>query len=125
MVYCTVDDLKAAASESVIVRLTDETDSGTVNSVVAQWAIDSAGVEIDARVGSREVADGLLKRLNTDLAVCALYGRSEVKMPEQWVKRGDNALSILEGIAAGSIGFARVQVYSRDQVFTADEVKRF
>jgi phage gp36-like protein len=53
MTYCTIDDVKKMIDEIKLIRLTDDENTGAINSDRLQEAINSAAEEIDTYIGGR------------------------------------------------------------------------
>lgn len=105
--YATIDDLKKAVPESMVVRLSDDEALGGVGVDIVQEAIDSSGAEIDGYIGERVVLPPaapyplILVKLCVDIAVYNLYSRLMEDIPETRKDRYDAAIRFLERFAGG------------------------
>ena len=108
MAYCTLSDINKLLPQEVLIRLTDDDMSGSVDDDVVTESIDSASDEMDVYLGSRyelpitETVDILIK-LNVDIAIYNLYSRVKDSIPETRNERYKNAIRMLEKIADGKI----------------------
>ena len=138
MAYCTIDDLKKMLPEAVLIRLTDDSNTGAIVTARAQEAIDSAAEEIDVYLGSRialpitGTVPPVLGKSNVDLAIYNLFSRVKETVPETREKRYRNAIRLLEKVSEGKISlgiqpppdapadeeyFGRSRVDARDKDF--------
>lgn len=111
MAYCSQTDLETARTEQVIIDLTDDAKTGSVNVTNVNWAILQAGKEIDSYIFKRytvpvDVSGGIpaaLNRIAIKLATCYLYERrsAEFGFPENIQKMKDEAISELKEIRSG------------------------
>jgi len=107
--YCTVDDLKKAIPEAVLIRLTDDAGAGVVDEDKTSEAIASAAEEIDTYIGGRVklpiagTAPPILGKINTDIAIYNLYSRVKEEIPQTRADRYKNAVRLLEKMAKGEI----------------------
>jgi len=105
--YCTIDDLKKAIPESMLIRLSDDESEGDISKGTVQEAIDSAGAEIDGYIGDRlalpldEPYPAVLVKFCADIAVYNVYSRLREEMPDTRKERYDNAIRFLERFADG------------------------
>ncbi|MEW6265309.1 MAG: DUF1320 domain-containing protein [Thermodesulfobacteriota bacterium] len=144
MSYCTTDDLIKVLPEADLIRLTDDADSGTLDTAKAQEAIDRADQEINAYIGGQVklpisgTTPAILAKLSADLAVYNLYSRVMSEIPETWRERRKAAVRLLEQFAEGKItlgvqpaptapsSYPRgVQTETRDQIFTSTELDKY
>lgn len=109
MAYCTIDDVKKMIDEGKLIRLTDDEDTGSINSDRLQEAIDSAGEEIDTYIGGRIAlpitgdVPPILGKLNVDLAIYNVYSRVKESIPEVRAERYKAAIRFLEKLSEGKI----------------------
>lgn len=105
--YATLQDVLAQLEEAVLVRLTDDAGTGTVNEATITRALTDASEEIDGYVGSRNPVPlapvpAIIRKFCVDIAVFNLYARREA-VPEVRAERYKNALRFLERVAQGTI----------------------
>jgi len=111
MAYCTQSDIEKMLPEKQLIRLTDDENTGLINTVRLDEAIDSAAEEIDAYIGSRTklpvsgTAPPILGKFNTDIAIFNLYSRFSENIPETREDRYKNAIKTLEKISEGKLSF--------------------
>ena len=109
MAYCTIDDLKKALPETILIRLTDDISIGAVDKVKAEEALTSAAEEIDAYIGGKVklpiagTAPPILGKINIDIAIYNLYTRVKEEIPQTRTDRYKNAVRLLEKISKGEI----------------------
>jgi phage gp36-like protein len=114
--YCTLDDLRQALPEEILIQLTDDANLGAVDSDRTGEAIGTAGAEIDGWVSSRYVVPfaspcpALIRKCAIDLAIYNLYCRRVEKVPETREARYKDALRLLEKIASGAVNLGTTQV---------------
>lgn len=138
--YCSIDDLKDAIPEQNIEWLTDDEDSGSVNTARANAAITDASELIDGYLRGRYTlpmspTPAIVQRLCVDISIYYLYQRIfETDMPGAMNDRYKNAVKILEGLQQGKISFAtsqdddaappqiRVNKIADDRLFTMDKM---
>ncbi|PKN71196.1 MAG: DUF1320 domain-containing protein [Deltaproteobacteria bacterium HGW-Deltaproteobacteria-12] len=105
MSYCTLEDLKSAIPEDELVQLTDDVNTGDIDTYVVSRAIADADAEIDSYCGSRYTmpfspVPVIIRKLSVDMAVYNLFTRRSVlKIPEDRQKRYDNAIRFLKDVA--------------------------
>jgi len=146
MGYCTIADLKKAVPESVLVRLTDDESTGSINTDRANEAIDTAAQEINSYIGGRVAlpitgtVPGFLAKLNADMALYNLYARVKEEIPETRTERYKNAVRFLERFAKGEVSLGiqpppeapaeeeypgRARTSVRDKIFTETELDKY
>ena len=112
MAYCTIDDVKKMIDEVKLIRLTDDENTGTLNSDRLQESIDSAAEEIDTYIGGRialpinGIVPPILNKFNVDIGIYNVYSRAKENIPEVRDKRYNAAIRFLEKFSEGkrSIG---------------------
>lgn len=140
MSYATLDDLKKALNEAVLIDLTDDAGSGVIDTDVIDNSLEAADVEIDAYLGDRGYSlplapvPPIVAKLAVDLAVFNLYSRRQGP-PDHWQARYNNAIKMLTRIQAGDIGLGngdpkasesdQAEVVSEERIFTRDTLKNF
>ncbi len=112
MAYCTIDDLKAAMPESVLIQLTDDEKTGAVNTARITAAITAAESETDGYCEARytvpfTTAPTIIKKMAVDIALYNLFARKGASMEgtrgESVKTRYDNAIRFLTAVSKGTI----------------------
>lgn len=109
MGYCTIDDLKKALPETILIRLTDDAGAGSIDESKTTEAIDSAAEEIDVYLGGTVklpitgTVPPILAKINADIAVYNLYARVKENIPETRAQRYKNAIALLTRISKGEV----------------------
>lgn len=106
MSYATAADLNRRITQSELIRLTDETDSGQVNQATIDAALEAADTEIDSYLAARyslPLADPqpLLVGLAVDIAIWNLYAMDDSGVPENRKDRYQAAVKALERLSTG------------------------
>lgn len=105
--YASLDDLKRALTEDLLIQLTDDTGSGSIDTTVTDAALETADVEIDGYIGVRctlplSPVPAIIVKQAADIAVYNLYARRQGP-PDHWQKRYDNVIRFLGLVAKGDI----------------------
>jgi phage gp36-like protein len=143
MPYSTVDDIKKMLPEDLIVQLTDDEATGSINQPRMEEAIAQADAEIDSYCGERysvpfATVPDIVKKLSVDLAIYNLYSRLVRDMPEVRTERYRSSIRQLEAISKGNIslgvdpapqahsgGRAETNRPADENVFTREKLKGF
>ncbi len=114
--YCTLEDLKKALPERILLQLTDDENeeqfvisppNGAYSRVVS--AITDADSMIDGYVSGRytlpfPVVPQLIKQISVNLTICGLYERNhEAELPEAIISRRKAFIKTLESLQDGTI----------------------
>jgi len=141
--YSDLAALQQRLPEQTIIDLTDDADTGVVDSDVVDRAITDADTEIDSRLSTNsrytvpvDPVPALLVRLSLDLAIEILYGRRpDLDTPEAVIRAAKNARSLLSDIAAkkadlpgvaeatSSTSSAGASFTANDRLFTRDKMR--
>ena len=129
MSYATATDLNQRITQSELIRLTDETDSGLVNAATVSAALEAAGNEIDSYLAGRYTlplagAQPLLSGLAVDIAIWNLYSRDDSGVPENRKDRYQAAVATLGKLSTGkqTLGVAETTATASEAaVFTGPE----
>ncbi len=108
MPYSTVDDIKKMLPEDLIVQLTDDEATGSINQGRVDEAIEQADAEIDSYCAGRYAVPfgtvpDIVKKLSVDISIYNLYSRLVRDMPEVRAERYRSAIKQLEAISKGKI----------------------
>lgn len=139
MNYTSQVQLETRISKAELIRLTDEADTGSVDTAKIDAAIEAAGAEIDSYIGSRyalplATVPGVVGSMACDIAIYILYALDESgSIPESRQKRYDAVLTLLTEIESGSrsLGLASgtestgdaVVMSSDGRVFSRDKLR--
>ncbi len=107
--YCAQTDIEDLVTTRVLMQLTDDSRTDTVDTEKVAAAIQAASDEVDAYLRARyapvplpDPVPGLVKRLTRDLAVYELYSRRlEGGIPQAVKDRTDAARKLLGEIRDG------------------------
>jgi len=139
MAYCTETDIKRQIDWDTLVQLTDDTDSGLIDSDILDRAIADADAEIDAYCGSRysvpftTVPDVIRKR-SVDITIYNLYARRR-GAPDDRKERYTNAMQFLKDVARNIVslgeddpdgvpsGANAPEISSSDRIFSREKLK--
>ena len=108
MAYCTVADIQGRIDEAVLIRLTDETGEGLVDTDRVQEAIDDAQAEIDvycSRLQSVPFSDPapvIITKICKDMAVYNLYSLKNAA-EEDVEDRYKRAVAFLKDVSNGVV----------------------
>lgn len=144
MAYCTVDDLKNAIPENVLVQLTDDEGIEETGDSATASAIAAADAEIDSYCGARyavpfTAVPAVIISCSVDMAIYHLYSRRMEEIPETRAARYKNAVRLLTAIAKGDISLgtaatptpsadassAECTKTSDDRIFTRTKLRGF
>ncbi|KAF0145108.1 MAG: mu-like prophage Flumu protein gp36 [Nitrospirae bacterium] len=145
MPYCALADIIDQVPEQKVIELTDDENTGQVNTSRVDKAIATAGSIIDGYLRGRytlplSTVPELIKTISIDISVFKLYERRrEMDMPESLTNRYKNAVKLLEQIqkglislgieaeasAAGSAGSYKTNKTADDREFTKEKLKTF
>ncbi|HHT9137382.1 MAG TPA: gp436 family protein [Candidatus Wunengus sp. YC60] len=143
MAYAIIDDIKKLIPEEAVIQLTDDEETGSVNTTRVNEAIAQADAEIDSycarlyTIPFSPVPD-LVRKFSVDMAIYHLFSRRIEEMPEIRKDRYQNAIKQLESIAKGimslgeqpepaqpSGGSVRTNKTIDDRIFTSDMMKGY
>ncbi len=143
MAYCTLDDLENMIPEAVLIQLTDDAGTDTVDQGAIDDAIAQADAEIDSYCGTRyavpfATVPDVVKKASVDIAIYNLYSRRVEEIPQTRTDRYKNAVRLLEAISKGTIsigvdpapaeasqGLAESNRPVSDRTFTRDKLRGF
>jgi len=141
MAYSTIDNIRERLFESELIRLTDEENSGAVDTGKVDNAIETADVEIDAYLAKQYTLPlatvlPIVTKLSVDLAIRNLYLLNPAGVPDNVDKQADNAVRMLEKIASGQLTLGAgdpagassdnsINISGPDRIFSRDSLKGF
>ena len=105
MAYCTETDIKRQIDWDTVVQLTDDNDSGVIDTDILDRAIADADAEIDSYCGTKydvpfSTVPVMIRKMSVDIAIYNLYARRR-GAPEDRKERYDDAISFLKDISKG------------------------
>ena len=105
MAYCVLDDLKKQVPETVLIQLTDDADTGSIDTDHTDQAIADADAKIDSYCGKRysvpfSPVPDILKKTSVDIAIYNLYSRRK-GAPDHIEKRFNAAIQFLRDVSKG------------------------
>ncbi len=118
MAYCREVDIKAAATEAVVKRLTDDTSGLTIDSNVLNQAIAWADDRINGSLRAQHTVPitpvpNVVKQLSVDLTVYRLYSRRiDRGIPESIENLFDTNEKYLDKIQKGTIQLSDSTAYA-------------
>lgn len=106
MAYCTIDDLMEQISEDELIELTDDDNTGVVETSRTDRAIADADAEINGYCGKRygvplSPVPALVRKFSADIAIWNLFSRKQIA-DEGREKRYTNAIRYLQDVAKGN-----------------------
>lgn len=136
--YASQTDLEKRINPDILIDLTDDGDTGSVDADILAAALADADATIDARLAERyslplAESHAILTTIAVDLAVCNLYDRREGP-PDHWFKRRENSLELVERIVRGEISLGASDplansdagaISATEPVFTSETLKNF
>lgn len=140
--YCTLEDIKESISEEILMQLTDDESSESIDSSIVSNAINFAQEVIDAHLRGRynvplaNIPD-LIRHLSVNIAVYYLYERRlSLEMPASITDRYKNSLKMLEMIQKGLLkiggedavtgaGHGHYKTNKRDRLFSMETIDDF
>lgn len=107
MAYCTQADILEQLDSDILIELTDDAGTGTVDTDVVTRAIDDADSVIDGYAGSRysvpfETVPTLIRKISVDLSICNLFSRR--RGSPEWIEtRCKDGIAMLRDVSAGKV----------------------
>lgn len=111
MSYCVEADVTKAITEATVILLTDDANSGSIDSDNLDNAIAKADAIINSYCRGRYTTipfaspDEIIKQISIDLTICFLYARrrdtDSVDIDEGMRERYKNAIALLKDIQKG------------------------
>jgi len=141
MAYSTQSDILEQLDEDTLIQLTDDADTGAVDTSVVDRAIADADAEIDSYCGVRysvpfTTVPDRVRKLSVDIAIYNLYARRKGS-PEHRKERYDNAIRFLKDVAKNQASLGKddpdappldahqPEITQSDRIFTRDKMKGF
>ena len=108
MAYSTLADLEKMIPAAILLQLTNDAGTGTIDQTVIAEAIASADAEINPYCGGLYVTPfttvpPIVNKLSIDIAIYNLYSRKVEEIPKTRADRYANAISQLKMNAKGDI----------------------
>ena len=141
MPYCTQTDILDQLDEEVLIALTDDEDTGSVDDTKVTKAIADADAEIDSYCGVHysvpfaPVPD-VIRKWSVEFAIYNLYPRRK-GAPDNRKERYDNGIRFLRDVSKGLASLGKddpdvppsdkdkPQFTSSDRIFTRDDMDGF
>lgn len=138
MAYSQLADIQENIPEDILVQLTDDDATGSIDEAKVAAAIARADSEIDAWCGGRysvpfDTVPAIIGELSADLATYYLYGRRQEIIPEARTDRYEANQALLKAISAGRVtlpgaasaktGTTRIEVISNGRLFSRTTLK--
>ncbi|MDR3561901.1 MAG: DUF1320 domain-containing protein [Negativicutes bacterium] len=109
--YCTLDDLINQSSEAVLIKMTDDDDTGEINQTIVDRAIDDAQGEIESYCESRYAlpfspVPGIIRKVAVDIAIYNLLSRRGYDKDSEdqgIVQRYKDSIKFLQNLANGVV----------------------
>ncbi|KWT81145.1 gp436 family protein [Candidatus Magnetominusculus xianensis] len=105
--YCAISDIQAVITDEELINLSDDEDTGAINTARVEAVIAQADSTIDVYIGVRysvplSQAPEAVKTISVSIALYRLYERSGLAIPEKRKNAYEYALSLLKDIARGT-----------------------
>jgi phage gp36-like protein len=138
MAYSQLADIQERIPEDILLQLTDDDDTVSVDEAKVNAAITRADSEIDAWCSGRyavpfATVPPIIAELSADLATYYLYSRRQEIIPEARSERYRANQALLKAISAGQVqlpgaasaktGSTRIEVTSNDRLFNRGSLK--
>jgi phage gp36-like protein len=142
MPYCTVTDMLKLVDEATLTQLSDLSNTGTIDYVVVDEAIETADAQIDGFIANKVdtvplvTVPVLISKISCKMALHELYTNKMMScVPESVADWYKDCLRVLESIrsgkmhliipAAGSKSEYRVNKTAAEQIFPKKELDKF
>ena len=111
--YSVLDDIKKLLPAVLLLQLTDDENTGTINTPRVNEAIAQADAEIDLSWGMIYqvpfvIVPPIIKKHSVDIAIYNLYSRRVEEIPQTRDDRYRNAKKELGDIASGALSLSAV-----------------
>jgi phage gp36-like protein len=109
LAYCTQTDIAPKnLTETQLIQLTDDDNTGSVDSTKVTEAIEKADAVIDGYCAQRYTVPftdvpPIIEAISVDIAIYNLYSRRVGTMPDIRKNKYENAIKMLKDIEAGRI----------------------
>lgn len=119
MPYCTLTDIQKKISDPPLIQLTDDDNTGTINTGNVDAAIEEADELIDSYIGKVKAVPlvpvpGIVKNLSVNMAIWNLHVRRSVVDPTR-EKAYDAAVKTLKLIAEGTVTLGEEEAVLPDE----------
>lgn len=110
MAYCELTDINDQIDERDLISITDDDDTGSVDSDKVGAAIEKADAMIDSYLAVKyavpmDPVPAIVKKLSVDIAVYELFSRRD-RVSDSTRKRFDDAVTFLKDVAKGKAGIS-------------------
>jgi len=141
MAYSTKSDILEQLDEEILIQLTDDAETGSVDDDKVTRAIADADATVDAYCQGRYTiplspVPGKIRQISVDIAIYNLFSRRDDTAPETRNDRYKAAIRFLEKVSEGKIELGAttpaatttrdsVDIDYNDRIFTRDKLKGF
>ncbi|MFH2011683.1 MAG: DUF1320 domain-containing protein [Pseudomonadota bacterium] len=141
MAYSVQTDMEEQISQNELIQLTDDEDTGEVDTDVLSRAIADADAEIDSYCANRYTVPfspvpAMIRKLSVDIAIYNLFSRRALDVSDERQQRYDNAIRFLRDLAKGLISLGAespspvnpdnsVSMDSNTRVFNRNKLRGF
>jgi phage gp36-like protein len=141
MSYCAKADILEQLDEDILIQLTDDEDTGSVDDDMVTRAIADADAEIDSYCGVRypvpfSTVPGIIRKLSVEFSIYNLYARRK-GVSDDRKDRYNNGIRFLRDVSKGVVSLGAddpdstpsdantPQISSSDRIFSRDKMKGF
>lgn len=127
--------------EDILIELTDDSGTGSVDADKVTRAIADADATIDSYCQGRYTiplspVPDMIRQVSVDIAIYNLYSRRQDSVPDNRLERYKNAIRFLDKVSKGQISLgattpapettgASVDIDGSDRIFTRDKMSGF
>ena len=139
--YSTLTDMTEQIPEEELIALTDDADTGSVDTSVTDRAVADADSEIDGYCGRRygvplSPVPTIIRKFSVDIAIYNLFSRRQ-GAPEDRRTRYKDAVKFLENVARGLISLGaddpdatpsdaqKPKISFSDRIFSRDKMQGY
>lgn len=137
MSYASLTDLRNKLDEDTLIQLTDDADTGAIDTAVIDAALEEADAEINKYLGKQyavplATVPTMVRYMAADIAIVNLYGRKQ-GAPDHRQDKYEKHLAFLEKVAVGEEELGvdtpmrsdSVQISSSERIFSREKLKGF
>lgn len=121
MAFCSIEDITSTVTQDDVLQLTDDEDSGVINTSRVDEAIAKADGLILAFTGSNipDHVPEIIRQISVELSIYHLYKRRFASnMPESIDKGYSRSMDLLKQIQGGKISIGSIEA---DQAVTSGQ----
>lgn len=141
MPYCAKTDILEQIDEDILIQLTDDEDTASVDDDMVTRAIADADAEIDSYCGVRypvpfSTVPDIIRKWSVEFAIYNLYARRK-GVSDDRKERYNNGIRFLRDVSKGVVSLGpddpdstpsdanAPQITSSDRIFSRDKMKGF